>query len=238
MARSRDTERYPWFVGPAAFLVRLLLAGIFGTCRTVGVAGEEHLQALVESDRAAVFTFWHNRSNACGYFLRKRWLGAGKPLGIITSLSQDGEIAARTARASGLQVARGSVGGGGLAGLKALHRMVRRKGISVLAVADGSRGPIYQAQGGVIVLAQTAGAPLLPLSFAAASCWRLNSWDRMIVPKPFSRIAFAVGEPIDYPARFEKDRLKLEQALLKERLDRLTSEAEGLLAGRAASRKP
>ena len=229
MARSRDTIRYPWFVGPAAVLVRLLLAAVFRTSRVVGISGQEHLSALVESDRAAVFTFWHNRSNACGYFLRRRWVGAGRRLGIITSLSQDGEIAARTARASGLEVARGSVGGGGLAGLKALHRMVRKQAISVLAVADGSRGPIYKAQAGVIVLAQTGKAPLVPLSFAASSCWRLNSWDRMIVPKPFSRIAFAIGEPIDFPDRLPKEGLAQAQAHLEQTLGRLTREAEDLL---------
>lgn len=212
-------------------LVRILLAAVFGTCRVAGISGEGHLDSLAESEKAAVFTFWHNRSNACGYFLRKRWIGAGRRLGILTSLSQDGEIAARTALASGLKVARGSVGGGGLAGLKALHRMVRKEGVSVLSVADGSRGPIYQAQAGVIVLAQTAKAPLVPVSFAASSCWRLNSWDRMIIPKPFSRIAFAIGEPIVHPDRLNKDELAGARTRLKESLDRLTLRAESILNG-------
>ena len=229
-APAADTGSYPWFVGPAALLVRVLLATVFGTCRIVEISGEEHLRSLAESRRAAVFTFWHNRSNYCGYFLRKRWIGAGLPLGIITSLSQDGEIAARTARASGLQVARGSVGGGGLAGLKALHRMVRKEGVSVLSVADGSRGPIYQAQAGVIVLAQTAKAPLVPISHSAARCWRLSSWDRMIVPKPFSRIAIAIGAPIEYPDRLDKDEQSRAQSALKTVLDELTRKAECALA--------
>lgn len=221
-----EPRHYSWFVAPAAFLVRILLSTLLRTCRVVEISGEAHLNALAESGRASVFTFWHNRSNCCGYFLRDRWIGAGRPLGIITSLSQDGEIAARTAKASGFKVVRGSVGGGGLAGLKALHRMIRKEDISVLAVADGSRGPIYQAQPGVIVLAQTAKAPLTPISFVASSCWRLASWDRMIVPKPFSRIALAVGEPIEYPERFKKDELGRAQGELKNRLDELTARAE------------
>jgi len=221
-----ESRRYPWFVAPAAFLVRVLLSTLLRTCHLVEISGEVHLNALAESGRAAVFTFWHNRSNYCGYFLRKRWIGAGRPLGIITSLSRDGEIAARTARANGFQVVRGSVGGGGLAGLKALHRMLRRENVSVLSVADGSRGPVYQAQAGVIVLAQTAHAPLVPISYVASSCWRLGSWDRMIVPKPFSRIALAIGEPIEYPERLGKEELGRAQAALKDALDELTKRAK------------
>ncbi len=228
-ALASEGTRYPWYVAPAAVLVRFLLAAVLGTCRVVEVVGEERLEELARSGRAAVFTFWHNRSNFCGYFLRKRWLGAGRSLGIITSLSQEGEIAARTARAYGLRVARGSVGGGGLSGLKALHRMVRKDGVSVLSVADGSRGPVYQAQPGVIVLAQTAKAPLVPLSYVASSCWRLLSWDRMIVPKPFSRIAVAIGEPIEYPERLDKAEQGRAQAVLKETLDGLTEKARKAL---------
>ena len=224
-----ESRRYPWFITPAALLVRVLLSTLLRTCRVVEISGELHLNALAESGRAAVFTFWHNRSSYCGYFLGKRWIGAGRPLGIITSLSPDGEIAARTAKANGFEVVRGSVGGGGLAGLKALHRMLRKEGVSVLSVADGSRGPVYQAQAGVIVLAQTAHAPLVPISYAASSCWRLGSWDRMIVPKPFSRIAIAIGEPIEYPERLDKDEQSRAQAALKETLDALTRQAESAL---------
>lgn len=218
-----DSRRYPWFVGPAAFLVRFLLSTLLRTCRVVSIEGKVHLETLEESGRPVVLTFWHNRATYCGHFLRKRWIGAGRRIGIITSLSPDGEIAARTARAQGFEVARGSVGGGGLAGLKTLHRMVKKQEVSVLAVADGSRGPIYKAQGGVIVLAQTAGAPLVPLSYAASRCWRLRSWDRMIVPKPFARIAIAVGEPIEYPQRLEKSDQVRAQATLEETLNGLSA---------------
>ncbi|MCP4202969.1 MAG: hypothetical protein GY769_13685 [bacterium] len=108
--------------------------------------------------------------------------------------------------------------------------MVRKENVSVLSVADGSRGPIYQAQAGVIVLAQTAKAPLVPLSYVAAKCWRLKSWDRVIVPKPFSRIAVAVGEPIEYPQRMEKEAQSQAQSALKETLDALTQVSEKALA--------
>lgn len=232
MTQSGNTDEprsYPWFIGPAAFLVHVLLSTLLRTCRVVEIAGEEQLRSLEASGRPAVFTFWHNRANYCGYFLRRRWTASARKIGIITSLSQDGEIAARTAKAQGFEVARGSVGGGGLAGLKTLHRMVRKRGISVLAVADGSRGPVYEAQGGVIVLAQTAGAPLVPLSYVASRCWRLKSWDRMIVPKPFARIAIAVGEPIEFPKRLEKADQIEAQTALKEALDELTRIAEQAL---------
>lgn len=223
-------QRYPWFVGPAAWVVRGVIAVLMRTCRLVEVSGESHLEALTASKRAAVFTFWHNRSIYCGQFLRQRWIGGGRRLGILTSLSQDGEIAARTAEQSGFTVARGSVGGGGLAGLKTLHRLLRKDQTSVLSVADGSRGPVYEAQGGVIVLAQTARAPLVPMSYVASSCWRLGSWDRMIVPKPFARIAVAIGEPMEYPQRLGKEALARAQDELGRSLDGLTQTAAAALA--------
>jgi len=230
---GKGKRRYPWFIGPAALLVRALLSTLLRTCRVVSIAGRENLESVEASDRAVVFTFWHNRANYGSYFLRRRWIGAGRKLGIITSLSQDGEIAARSAKAQGFEVARGSVGGGGLAGLKTLHRMVRKNNTSVLSVADGSRGPVYQAQPGVIVLAQTARARLVPISYAASSCWRLKSWDRMIVPKPFSRIALAIGGPIEYPKRFDKDEQARAQTNLKVALDELTETCHEALRTRS-----
>ena len=223
---GRRSARYPWYVGPASFVVQLIERALFATCRLLAISGEEHLTALQTAHRPALFVFWHNRAVYCGYFMHKHWIRQKRPLGMLTSRSRDGEIAARAALGFGFQVARGSVGGGGLTGLKQMHRMLRRENTSVLTVGDGSRGPVYRAQSGVIILAQTARAPLVPISYSASTRWRLGSWDRMIVPKPFSKLAVAVGEPIEYPNRLDQGQLEDARWELEALLNELTHTAE------------
>ena len=227
---TADDRHHPWYVGPASLLVQLVERTLFATCRLVAVSGEGHLDGLWTADRAALFVFWHNRAVYCGYFLHQRWIRQGRRLGMLTSRSRDGEIAARAAAGFGFEVARGSMGGGGLAGLKQMHRMLRRDGTSVASVGDGSRGPVYKAQPSMIVLAQTAKVPLVPISYAASKRWRLRSWDRMIVPKPFSRLTVAIGQPIEYPDRLDEDQLEAARQELETRLNALTRTAEESLA--------
>ena len=62
-------------------------------------------------------------------------------------------------------------------------------------IPDGPQGPLYHFKIGVAVLAQTSGAPILPFGLAASRSWRLKSWDRIIVPRPFSRVAVAWVAP-------------------------------------------
>lgn len=227
--RRPSREHYPWYVGPASLLVQLIERAIFSTTRLTAIEGEHYLDSLRSADQAALFVFWHNRAVFCGYFLYQQWLRHGHSLGMLTSSSRDGEIAARAAKSFGFEVARGSVGGGGLTGLKQMHRMLSRKNTSVLSVGDGSRGPIYKAQPSMIVLAQTARVPLVPISYSAGSRWRLGSWDRMIVPKPFSRLAVAVGKPIEYPNRLDKDELEVARQQLEDELNQLSAKSEKLL---------
>ena len=84
---------------------------------------------------------------------------------------------------------------------------------------DGSRGPLYQAKGGLIVLARLSGCPVLPVSWECSRAWRLNTWDQFIIPKPFSLVTVRVGEPYfvgrnHSPDEFEQERRHCEQALM------------------------
>ncbi len=91
-------------------------------------------------------------------------------------------------------------------------------------------GPVYEAKPGTVMLAQISGAPIVPLAGAAESYWRLRSWDRTIVPKPFSKVKVAVGEPIHVPEKISSEELAEYTQLLKERLDALVQAAESAVA--------
>ena len=101
-----------------------------------------------------------------------------------------------------------------------------------MTTPDGPRGPEREVQAGTILLARISRAPLLPMSFSAERAWRLRSWDRLIVPKPFSRLHVVIGEPIEVPRELgeggrEAMRSHLETAIRK------TDDSAALLAGTA-----
>jgi lysophospholipid acyltransferase (LPLAT)-like uncharacterized protein len=98
-----------------------------------------------------------------------------------------------------VEVVRGSSSRGGSTALKQLLRSVRGRGSSPVIVTDGPRGPIYRCKPGLVVLGQMTGAPILPVAGVASSAWRLRSWDRLIVPRPFARLDVAFGEPYPIP---------------------------------------
>jgi lysophospholipid acyltransferase (LPLAT)-like uncharacterized protein len=101
-----------------------------------------------------------------------------------------------------------------------------------MLIPDGPHGPAYSAKLGVVVLAQMTGAPLLPISFAVDRRWRLGSWDRLIIPKPFARVRMAVGEPITVQRASSSNDLEGYRQRLEESLNEL---GEHLLAGRAGT---
>jgi lysophospholipid acyltransferase (LPLAT)-like uncharacterized protein len=107
---------------------------------------------------------------------------------------------------------------------------MRATNASAMLAPDGPRGPCYEAQPGALLLARRSGKPIVPLAFAAARSWRVRSWDRLIIPKPFSRVVVAVGEPLFVARKQSREELSLAQQELKDRLDRAIAEAEDHLS--------
>ena len=135
----------------------------------------------------------------------------------VISENFDGEWIGRLIQKFGFGLARGSTSHGGRRALVQLRREMRSGKPAGFAI-DGPRGPARVAQPGAVWLSSLTGNPILPFHFEAARAWDLASWDGMQVPRPFSHVALAIGEPIHVPpgasaAQLEADRIELERSL-------------------------
>jgi hypothetical protein len=159
---------------------------------------------------------------------------------ILISRSFDGELITRILKMFGFDAVRGSSSRGAREGLLGLKRVIET-GRTAIFTADGPLGPIYQTKMGPIKLAQTTGAPIGGFHLLPEAAWVLQSWDRFLVPKPFTRIVVSWAEwthvPADLPAeQFEAKRLELNDAIEGARLRALqhfgqrVAEREGLQA--------
>ncbi|MFO7570256.1 MAG: DUF374 domain-containing protein [Smithellaceae bacterium] len=139
------------------------------------------------------------------------------PACVMVSKSLDGEIASRIAEAAGVYAARGSSSrDGGLAMKDMINFVIRHRfGVHLL---DGPRGPAGVVKPGAIAIAQGAAAALIPAHVVADRAWHMKSWDRFMIPKPFSRVTVTFHppyrlEPFRREAEFERQRKKLEDIL-------------------------
>ena len=116
----------------------------------------------------------------------------------MTSYSFDGELAARFAHRLGIEALRGSTSSGGAAALIQLLKAAKKTKLLGFTL-DGPRGPRREAKPGIALLSAMTHAPVLPQATAIDRAWRMRSWDRLAIPKPFARIVIAYGEPIFPP---------------------------------------
>ena len=119
-------------------------------------------------------------------------------------------------------------------------QMVRRvqEGYVACVTPDGPRGPRYRVQPGVITVAQKTGAPILPLAYDAEWKKVFQSWDRFIMPLPFSRIVVVYGEPISVPAHATPDMLQAKQQEVEASLRQVTEMADTYFQTGARQRPP
>jgi hypothetical protein len=149
---------------------------------------------------ASVFAFWHRSMIACAHRFRNL------KIAILISPSFDGELIARTLKLLGFLPVRGSSSRGGAIGLRNMQ-LAYADGHCCAITADGPRGPVYVAKPGTARLANSVGAQPSASNQPSASqpagtwvgcfhnqperAWQLRSWDRFMIPKPFSRVVFS-----------------------------------------------
>jgi lysophospholipid acyltransferase (LPLAT)-like uncharacterized protein len=161
-------------------LTALVLAAIGITLRFRVIAEEG---AVPETPPAkGIFCFWHRCTLSAGWYFRPFRCS------ILISQSFDGELIARTLGLLGYGSVRGSSSRGGAAGLMALREVLARNE-PVVFTADGPRGPIYKTKMGPVKLAAMTGERIGSFYLLPEHAWVMRSWDRFVIPIPFSRLA-------------------------------------------------
>ncbi len=148
-----------------------------------------------------IYAFWHARMLLMPYPFRstlhglrhrhRRFHGY-----MLISEHRDGGFIADTMHLLGIRTVRGSSTRGGARAMLRMIRAVREEACNLGITPDGPKGPREKVKKGSVQLAMKTGLPIVPVCYAASRCWRLGSWDRFYVPKPFSRGVFVFGEPI------------------------------------------
>lgn len=206
------------FTFPQRLVIRV--AGFFGyvLIRMLGstirfqTTGWENFEAIKQAGKLPIYSFWHDRIISGTYFFRNRGII------VLSSSSFDSEYTARCIQRLGFGIIKGSSTRGGIQALVGMIRMMKQ-GFAMAFTIDGPKGPRYEAKAGPVVLAKKTGNPLMPFVIECEKFWTIKSWDRLQIPKPFSKAKLIIGEPIyvDANARdeeLENKRLELQDSLI------------------------
>jgi lysophospholipid acyltransferase (LPLAT)-like uncharacterized protein len=168
---------------------QLLLTVAKGLVKTLRV----EVEFLSPPKFPSIVAFWHVRMFLLPFALREY----APKVAILISRHRDGELIAQVVEKLGFKTVRGSTGPG-KGGEKAFLEMLRllEKGYVVAITPDGPRGPREVVKPGIAKLALKSGLPVYPLTFSAKNSFKLNSWDKFLIPYPFSKCKVILGEPI------------------------------------------
>lgn len=168
--------------------VKIVTTLLFMTCR-VRVFGRDIEERYLKEHpgKGLLYASWHRGLFYFVYFYRNL------KFVVMASASKDGELAAQATKRFGWVPVRGSSSRRGSEALLEMQDLIK-KGHRAGLVVDAPTGPPYISKIGIIILAKRTGLPLVPVMWNADRCWRLRSWDRSIIPKPFSRIVYVYGD--------------------------------------------
>jgi len=209
--------------------IGLFLVGMLSSTYKVRLVDPEKEKETLERDNSLVYASWHQR-----FFPGITFFARRKPIAIMISQSRDGGLIASIVDMLGWESVRGSSSRGGRSALLQLKKLAR-KGYKIGHIVDGPKGPFGEVKPGLVLIAQTTGLAIVPTITSAERRWQANSWDRFMIPKPFSRIIIRFGEPYYVPremdeGEFEEKRLEIEQRLhrLYEETDRMWRDPESI----------
>jgi lysophospholipid acyltransferase (LPLAT)-like uncharacterized protein len=191
---------------------------LVGPTLRVCVSREEGAQETV-GQRPLIGSFWH----AC--IIPATYLCRNLGVRVMSSNSYDGEYMGRIIGKFGFVAVKGSSSRNAVRALLGLRRALQA-GWSVAFTLDGPRGPRYKVKPGPVALARSSGVPLTVFHTAVDRAWVLNTWDRLIIPKPFARVLMRFGKLIAVPSDASAEDLERCTLQLQDSLDRVREFAE------------
>ena len=166
----------------------------------------------------AIYLFWHD------YIPIMFYLRGNCNIAMLLSQHEDAEWLGQAARLMGFETIRGSSNRGGVAALRKLLGTGRVMNLTI--TPDGPRGPRRKLAQGAIYLSSRLGIPLIAIGLGYDRPWRLNTWDRFAIPKPYSRARVVATPLIQIPPNLDRDQIELHRQRVERLLTELTAEAE------------
>lgn len=199
----------------------LILIKILSRTYNIHVVDSHNEEQAMREYGSIVYASWHQR-----FFPGITLFASRKPIAVIISQSHDGEMIARVANTLGWQAVRGSSSRGGRHALKRV-RQLTTQGYRISHIVDGPQGPFGVVKPGLISIARFAGAPIVPTITSAQRRWVFkNSWDRFMIPKPFSKIFIRFGSPIEVPRRLDEKSFEEIRLFAQEHIKELVIETD------------
>ncbi len=195
---------------------KILINGLF-LSTDIKVKGYDNIRHIIESHRL-IFATWHSR------MLIYPYLYQGINGAALVSQHKDGEIATRIIEKMGIEGFRGSTTKGGVRALVKMIKALKEEDRMSLITTDGPKGPRFTVQPGIISLARKTGYPIIPTIYSAKKIKIFSSWDRFILPFPFTVCRVSYGDPMYIPKQTSKDEEKQHVDILEQTLRRLTVE--------------
>jgi lysophospholipid acyltransferase (LPLAT)-like uncharacterized protein len=190
----------------------LLFVKIIYSTYKIRIINDHIEKNIFNKGNRPIYASWHQRFFPGILFLSQR-----KPIAIIVSLSKDGDIISNIIKILGWHPIRGSSSRGGANALQQIKELAG-SGYSLGHIVDGPKGPFGEVKPGIIALAKASGMPILPTIISAENKWIFGSWDKFIIPKPFSKIIIKFEKEIYIPGNSGKEDFELHRAMLKKKL--------------------
>lgn len=181
--------------------------------------GKEYLDEIKQNGKVPIYAFWHNRIFLATYFFRDQ------NIVVMASQSFDGEYISRFIQRFGYGAARGSSTRGGVGAIVKMIRLMREK-IPTAFTIDGPKGPRYEAKNGACILAKKSRNPIIPIIFEAKSFRTIGSWDKLQIPKPFTKAKIIAAEPVFVEQNATDEEIEKSRKELQTKLDELTEIAK------------
>lgn len=217
--------RARWLTKLAAFVACSTMRALFRTVRMEYVPRAPDTNAYLPTREKFLYCIWHE-SLLGPVFGGKHLCMAG-----LVSQHQDGSYLSDAMEMVGVLPIRGSSKRGGAQAIRQMMEAAKDHHITI--TPDGPRGPRRKLKDGIVYLASKTGRAIIPTAFACEKMWVIRgNWTDLAVPKPFTRAWFLGGEPYRVPPDLSREELERHTAILQERIDELSAEAELRAAGK------
>jgi lysophospholipid acyltransferase (LPLAT)-like uncharacterized protein len=205
-----------WLISWASYLAIVMI----GRTLRYSISWEEPpSQANATFEQPMIYSFWHRAVFASAWLWRKTGIA------VMVSRSFDGEYIARTIERLGFAAVRGSSSRGGASALLGLRSQLEQDNLVVFTI-DGPRGPKYVAKPGPVLLSRASAAPMAAFYVALSNSWVLNTWDALMIPKPFAKVLVRFSAKMRVPADANDAQMDEFQRQLQAALERVTAFAE------------